>query len=130
MKRSQKRGVGRLLIILIVVFLFATEAGTYFLTVTYQPENLPVQYFRIILTIALMICLFLGYSWARWFTGIACILGFFGAAVAAVMLLKRSDEAMLGGIYMFACIGYVFAAWALFMSESVKSYFKYMRRHR
>lgn len=129
MKKSKRRKVGMLFIILIVLFLLITEVVTYFINVSYQPDSLPQQYFRIILTIPLIVGLLLGYTWARLLTGIFSVFATWGAVVVTAMLLRHSDNTVLGGFYLFLCAGYVFAAWALFMSESVKSYIRYRRRH-
>ncbi|WOO43058.1 hypothetical protein [Rubellicoccus peritrichatus] len=129
MKKLKKRKVGMFFVILIVLFLLGTEAFTYFINVSYRPDSLPQQYFRIILTIPLAIGLLLGYTWARWLTGLLSVFATWGAAVTAIMLLRLSENTFLGGFYLFLCAGYLFAAWALLMSESVKSYIRYMRRH-
>jgi len=80
----------------------------------------------ILLSAAIGVCLLRGYSWARYYLGLAfclnAVLRFFGSLVILTSLPG------LVGLLLSICYGV--GAWALLKSAPIDAYFEYRRRQR
>jgi len=130
MKKKQNSKKGNILVFVVILILLGTEAFTYLLNSTYQPDQLPEQYFRLILTIPVIIFFYLGYTWAVWLVRIGLALGIIASIFLSAVLLDAADHNVIVYLSALPIIGYISGTWIVFGSQGFKSYIRRKKRDR
>ena len=130
MKKKKKAKKGSMLVFAVILILLGTEAFTYLLNSNYQPDQLPEQYFRLILTIPVIIFFYLGYTWAVWLIRVGLALGIIASIFLAAVLLDMTDEKTIVYLSALPIIGNISGTWIVFGSQGFKSYIRRKKRDR
>ena len=130
MNKKMKSNKGKILVIIVILILLGTETFTYLLNSTYQPDELPTQYFRLILTIPVIICFYLGYTWAVWLIRIGLALGIVASIFLTSVLIDMTDKNTLIALSALPIIGNISGTWIVFSSQRFKSYIRRKKRDR
>ena len=130
MKKKSRSKQGKLLCILVIFIALGNEAFAYFLNSNYQPESLAEQYFRIVLTVPVLIFFYLGYMWAVWLMRIGMALGIIASIFLTSVLSGITEENSIVLLSYIPAVGNIIGTWILFGSESFKSYIRHMKRNR
>jgi hypothetical protein len=130
MRKQKKSNKGMLLVVAAILILLGNEAFTYLLNSTYQPEELAGQYFRLALTIPVVIFFYLGYTWAVWLMRVGFSLGIVASIFLAVVLLDKANDQSFAYLSILPVLGNIFGTWIVFGSEGFKSYIRRMKRNR
>jgi hypothetical protein len=130
MKKKQKSKKGNILVFVVILILLGTEAFTYLLNSAYQPDELPEQYFRLVLTIPVIIFFYLGYTWAVWLIRIGLALGIVASIFLSAVLLDMADQNTIVYLSALPIIGNISGTWIVFGSQGFKSYIRRKKRDR
>ncbi|MGJ8652720.1 MAG: hypothetical protein ACSHX8_05560 [Opitutaceae bacterium] len=130
MKKKTKSNKGTVLVIIVILILLGTEAFAYLLNSRFQPDELPKQYFRLMLTIPVIIYFYLGYTWALWLIRIGLVLGIVASIFLTTVLIDMTDRNTLIALSGFPIVGNIFGTWIVFSSQRFKSYIRRKRRAR
>ena len=116
--------------VIAIVALLGNEAVAYLLNSSYNADQLASQYFRLTLTVPILVFFYLGFSWAVWLMRIAFVLGIFTTVVLAVMLNELGKSNYIIGASVLSVIVNLFGVWIVFASASFKSYIRAKKRAR
>ncbi len=122
------RQIGRALAVVAILCVLGTEVFVFLLNSTFNPDQLASQYFRLTLTLPVLVFFYLGFLWAIWLVRIGFVLGLFTTTLLLCLFDNFTENLWVMSACITNLIFSIFGVWIVFLSGSFKAYVRHRKR--